>query len=165
MGHFLSWRAFGRWIRDGFRQRTRSYRWENFPIHCAAQAVVIFMLVHYHILNGSMPEPFFVIGALLFSFLFWRVPTGDYRRNQLYLVAQTLIACLGFFQDFLFIYLFLLLVGQGGVSIQDWTRAGLDWRVCSELRCGAPFSDMLKGRYRPWTEPSWSLWASSSAAF
>ncbi len=112
MGHFLSLRAFGRWIRDGFRQRTRSYRWENFPIHCAAQAVVILMLVHYHILNGSMPEPFFVIGALLFSFLFWRVPTGDYRRNQLYLVAQTLIACLGYFQDFLFIYLFLLLVGQ-----------------------------------------------------
>ena len=112
MGHFLSLRAFGSWVRDGFRQRTRSYRWENFPIHCAAQAVVIFMLVHFHILNGSMPEPLLVIGALLFSFLFWQVPTGDYRRNQLYLLAQTLIACLGFFREFLFIYLFLLLVGQ-----------------------------------------------------
>lgn len=112
MGHLFSCRAFGRWIRDGFRQRTRSYRWENFPIHCAAQAVVIFMLVHYHILHGSMPEPIFLIGALLFSFLFWQVPTGDFRRNQLFLATQTLIACLGFFREFLFIYLFLLLVGQ-----------------------------------------------------
>lgn len=112
MGHLFSGRAFGSWLREGFRKRTQFYRRENFPIHCAAQAVVIFMLAHYYILNGSLPEPFFLIGALLFSLLFWCVPTGSFRRNQLYLAAQTLIACLGLFHEIHFIYLFMLLVGQ-----------------------------------------------------
>ena len=112
MGRFFDGRASGRRLREGLRERTRFYRWENFPIHCAAQAVVVFMLVHYRIQTGSLPAPIFLIGALLFSILFWRVPTGDLRRNQLHLAAQSLIAGAGFVQEFLFIYLFLLLVGQ-----------------------------------------------------
>ncbi|MXX27397.1 MAG: hypothetical protein F4Z82_18375 [Caldilineaceae bacterium SB0668_bin_21] len=112
MGRFFDGRATGRRLREGLRERTRFYRWENFPIHCAAQAVVVLMLVHYRIETGSLPAPVFLIGALLFSILFWRVPTGDFRRNQLHLAAQSLIAGVGFVQEFLFIYLFLLLVGQ-----------------------------------------------------
>lgn len=112
MGRFFNGRAIGRRLREGLRERTQFYRWENFPIHCAAQAVVGLMLVHYRIQTGSVPEPIFLIGALLFSILFWRVPTGDFRRNQLHVAAQSLIAGVGFVQEFLFIYLFLLLVGQ-----------------------------------------------------
>ena len=112
MGRFFDGRAIGRRLREGLRERTRFYRWENFPIHCAAQAVVGLMLVHYRIQEGSLPAPIFLIGALVFSILFWRTPTGDFRRNQLHLAAQSLIAGAGFVQEFLFIYLFLLLVGQ-----------------------------------------------------
>ncbi len=95
-----------------FREKNSAYRRENLPIHCAAQIVVGLMLVHLRIQNGSLPEPIFLIGMLLFSILFWRLPTGDFWRNQLHLAAQSLIACLALAQDFLFIYLFLLLVGQ-----------------------------------------------------
>ena len=112
MGRFFNGRAIGGRLRDGLRARTQQYRWENFPIHCAAQAVVGLMLVHYYIQEGSLPAPMFLIGALVFSVLFWRTPTGNFRRNQLHLAAQSLIACAGFVQEFLFIYLFLLLVGQ-----------------------------------------------------
>jgi len=112
MGHSFNGRAFGRWIGDRLRERTRSYRWENFPIHCLAQAVVVLMVVHWRIEYGRLPEPIYLIGALLFSILFWRVPTGDFRRNQLHVAGQTVVVFLGFVQEFLFIYLFLLLVGQ-----------------------------------------------------
>ncbi len=125
MGHFFNGRALGRWIGDRFRERTRAYRWENFPIHCLAQVVVGLMVVHWRLQYGSLPEPVYLIGALLFSILFWRVPTGDFRRNQLHLAGQTVIAFLGFVQEFLFIYLFLLLVGQAVLLFK--IRPALFW--------------------------------------
>lgn len=112
MGHAFNGRGAGRWFREWLRGRTRQYRWENFPIHCAAQAVVGLMLAHYYILNGSLPEPIYLIGTLLFSILFWRVPTGSFRRNQLHVAAQSVLVCLGFVQEFLAVYLFMLLIGQ-----------------------------------------------------
>lgn len=125
MGHSFNGRALGGWIGDRLRERTRSYRWENFPIHCLAQAVVGLMVVHWRIQYGVLPEPIYLIGALLFSILFWRVPTGDFRRNQLHVAGQTVVVFLGFVQEFLFVYLFLLLVGQAVLLFK--IRSALLW--------------------------------------
>ena len=73
-----------------------------------------------------MPAPILLIGLLIFSLLFWCMPSTP-RQMHLYMAAQSLVASLIFSQDFIFSYLFLILAGQSLALLR--LRIALIWYV------------------------------------
>ncbi len=116
------------WLYDKL-MRAERFRWHHsfFTLRLSGQFIICLMVAHMRIQNGAWPEPFLLIGLLLFSVFFWRAPvTSDAARPvHLYLTAQTLIVGLTFVQDFLLTYLFIILAGQAVALLR--LRTGLIW--------------------------------------
>ncbi len=120
------------------------YRSESFLLYLFAQVVVCFAVAHIYVQRGSLPEPILLIALLLFSAFIWLMPRNNPRQTYLYLVVQFLLACLLFTQDWLFMYLFLILTGQAIVLRGVSTRASLIW-------VGVFVVITLYGNFHPYT--------------
>lgn len=94
-------------------------------ITLSAQAIVIIAVAHFYFQKGSWPGPLLLVGPSLFSLLLWRLPTDNAWRVSRYMFFQSLIAFLSFAQEFLFVYLFLVLSIQAMLLCN--VRTGLIW--------------------------------------
>ncbi len=115
---------------DAMNQKRKTepfYRSARFLLYLFAQLTVCFAVLHIYLLRGSLPEPHLLIALLLFSAFIWLLPRNNPRQTYLYLAVQSLLACLLFTQDWLFMYLFLILTGQVIVLRGVSTRASLIW--------------------------------------
>ena len=102
-----------KWLHDRFRRKGPIYRSINFPLFCFAQIIVFLTVLHMYLQAGSrLPAPILLLDMLLFSLLFWLFPRKTARQKQIYYAVQSALVSFGFIQNFLFVYLFLLLAGQ-----------------------------------------------------
>ncbi|MDE0198182.1 MAG: histidine kinase [Caldilineaceae bacterium] len=104
------------------------YRDRNFILRLAGQALIFAAVLHFFLQRGRLPGPMLLAGVFLFSVHFWH-RTGAYTvvRLHLYMAIQTVVAGLMAFQDFVFAYLFLVLVGQAVLMFR--LRSALIWAV------------------------------------
>ena len=100
-------------------------RRENLVLTLAAQTVICLAIVHILFQRGSLPEPFLLATPLFFSLLLWRLPADNPYRANRYLTLQGLIAFLALTQEFLFIYLLLILSAEAMLLFR--TRTSLVW--------------------------------------
>ncbi len=113
---------------DRFLEEIRLYRDRNFILRLAGQSLVFIGVLHIYLQKGSLPAPLLLVGVLLFSVLFWRRTVGyTLAQRHLYMGTQAAIAGLMVFQEFIFAYLFLVLVGQS--VLMFGVRSGLIWAV------------------------------------
>ncbi len=121
------------------------YRRESFLLNIFTQAIIGLMVAHIYLQRGSLPASHLLIVLLLFSFLLWHTPSrGNPRKSYLYLTVQFLFACLLFTQDWLFMYLFLILTGHVMVMRDVSTRDSL-------IGVGVFVGVTLYGTFHPYT--------------
>jgi len=113
------------WLHERFLKEGAIYRSENFSLYCLGQIVVCLMAAHIYLQDGSLPGPILLLEILLFSLLFWLMPRETVRTQHLYFAVQGALACAGFTQVYLFVYLFFLLAGQAMYLFRP--RTGLLW--------------------------------------
>ncbi len=108
--------------------RKRFYRDRNFILRLAGQALVFAAALHFFLQRGTLPGPMLLAGAFLFSVHIWlRTEAYTVVRRHFYMAIQAAVAGLMAFQDFVFAYLFLVLVGQSVLMFR--LRSGQIWAV------------------------------------
>ena len=113
---------------DRVLEKIRLYRDRNLILRLAGQSLVLIAVFHSYLQKGSLPAPLLLVGVLLFSVLFWRRTAGyTLAQQHLYMGTQAAVAGLVVFQEFIFAYLFLVLVGQSVLMFS--VRSGLIWAV------------------------------------
>ena len=128
-----------------------------------------YRVLHFYLQKGSLPAPL-LVGVLLFSVLFWRRAAGyTLAQKHLYMGTQAAVAGLMVFQEFIFAYLFLVLVGQSVLMFS--VRSGLIWAVTLYAVALAanwlqPGDSLLAPAIRRfWSRPGWSSPAPWAAAW
>ena len=121
-------RAIVRRLYHRLLDRKWFYRDRNFILRLAGQTLVFAAALHFFLQRGTLPGPMLLAGAFLFSGLFWlRTEAYTVVRRHLYMAIQAAVAGLMAFQDFVFAYLFLVLVGQSVLMFR--LRSGQIWAV------------------------------------
>ena len=121
---------------------------ENLAVKSAAQAIVLIAVVQTFVQRGSPPGFVLLFAASLFSILLWLLPTDNPWRANRYMLIQVTIASLALFQEFIFVYLFLVLSAQAMLLYS--TRSGLVWNgVLLTLALLANFLFHFEGELAP----------------